>query len=152
MSVKIAAQFTGEARAMNGLDNIVDELNDDPKTPRLLIAGYHALRTTIEHDEGDIHVPTVKFDQVEPVLDPEDERTVRAILERAYSARMKGAAAVGGQPDLFAEADDPAEPDDPPTAVKGGVVGAGSLEEPVEAPRKPGSRAARKHLFSEDPK
>lgn len=140
MSVKIAAQFTGEARAMNGLDNIVEELNADPKTPRLLIAGYHALRTTIEHDEGDIHVPTVKFDQVEPVLDPEDEKLVRGVLERAYAKRMNGAAADGGQPDLFTAADD-----DEPTAVD-----ATPVAEP--AARKPGTRAARKHLFSEEAK
>lgn len=102
MSVKISAQMTGETRELNGLNSIEADLINEPREKRYAIVEFHALRTTTEHDDGDVHLPTVKFDHIEP-LTGKDADTAHALLQKAYLARQKSEADAAGQADLFSD-------------------------------------------------
>lgn len=125
MSVKVAAQFTGEARSMNGLDAIVDELLDEPREKRYLIAEYTTTRITEEVEDGAIRTPTIRLVHIEPMLDVQDSKTVHRLLQNAYLVRQGEKAAADGQADLFAgaEAEEPPPADEetpaPPAAKRG---------------------------------
>lgn len=114
MSVRIAAQFSGEARSMNGLDAIVEDLLEEPREKRYLIAEYHVGRKTEDVDDGSIVTPTIKLDHIEPIVITADAKTVQKLLQKAYLNRQKGEADAAGQADLFAGA----EADEPPADVE----------------------------------
>lgn len=105
MSVRIAAQFTGEARSLNGLDSIADALLEEPREKRYLIAEYTVRRITEDIDDGGTRTPTINLVHIEPILIDKDEKTVHALLQKAYIQRQKGEAEAAGQTsvDLFSE-------------------------------------------------
>lgn len=103
--VRIAAQFVGEERSMNGLNGIVEELLEDPREEHYIVAKVKVRRITEDIEDGGIRTPTVNLVHIEP-LDGKDGETAHRLLQKAYLARQKGEAAASGQDDLFSEKED----------------------------------------------
>lgn len=152
MGVNIAAQFKKDERGMNGLLPIVGELLDEPREKRFLVAEYEVVRVTEDLEDGGIKTPTIKLLHIEPMVAADAEKSAAGLIQAAYLARQGVGAVSGGQPDLFADADDDITDDDVPPVLLDDAAAADIIAATNEDARKPGSRAARKHLFSEGAK
>lgn len=86
MGVNIAAHYTKETREFNGLNDIVDELLDNPTVKRLAVVEYEVTRITRNIADGNTETPTINLIRVEP-LDGTSAEDAQRLLDGAYTAR-----------------------------------------------------------------
>jgi hypothetical protein len=87
VTVKIAGTFSRETRDDNGLEEVKEQLINQP-LERVLVAGLVETKTvTTDVANGSVAVPTIRFVALEAVLDPSDVATVREALDRARARR-----------------------------------------------------------------
>lgn len=72
----------------NGLPTINKALNEDPHTTYLIIARIECFKTEINHDDSDAANAVARIVQVEPMVDPDDEKAVAEVLTRAKEERI----------------------------------------------------------------
>ena len=106
MTVKIAGTFSRETRDDNGLEEVKEQLINQP-LERVLVAGLVETKTvTTDVANGSVEIPTIRFVALEAVLDPSDVATVREALDRAR-ARRTGQRVDPTLLDALAEDDNP---------------------------------------------
>lgn len=87
MAINIKAAMKRDERELNGLEHIVKELIDDPMTRRVVVGVIEVARITADYEDGGTEVPTVKFVQIEPMVDDAAIKAGRDLLAAAYKAR-----------------------------------------------------------------
>lgn len=87
MPVNIRAQFGKKEKSRNGLEALVDDLNEKPDQDVYIVARVQCAKTEINHLDGDTATAKVTLVHIEPALSAKDEDTLKKMLGRAYKAR-----------------------------------------------------------------
>lgn len=63
--VKLSSKLPGDFE-VNGIDQQVEELIDEPKALRIAVVWYDTLKVTMDTDSGD-QIPTIRVRRIEPL-------------------------------------------------------------------------------------
>lgn len=69
-TVRLSSKLPGDFE-VNGLDQHVQELIDDPKTLRIAVVWLDTQKVTVDTDSG-AEVPTIRIRRIEPLGDADD--------------------------------------------------------------------------------
>lgn len=88
MGIAIQASFGKDTKPLNGLEAIIQELLDKPLQEQYVICKVRNARTSIDHENGDVETPTIKFTHIEPMLSDKEEAAAKKLFEAACKARL----------------------------------------------------------------
>lgn len=86
MAVGIAAQWTKDNRELNGLNDIEEQLIENPHDRHFAVVEIGVKRVVRDVADGDTERPTVQIFQIEP-LDGDAAKTAKELMTGAYKAR-----------------------------------------------------------------
>src|SRR5574342_466297 len=87
MSIAIKARWKKDAESLNGLNAIEEDLRANPTGTWQALVTYGIARTGQDWEDGGSARTTVKTIQIEPILDPDDQLTVKSMMERMHRDR-----------------------------------------------------------------
>jgi hypothetical protein len=90
MSVNFSASFTKENKQFNGFTDPEVEpklIRDDAGDERYVVVGIMRRKFFKNDDEHGTRTPTMTYDRIEVVLDPDEQDLVKAIVKRRTQER-----------------------------------------------------------------
>lgn len=95
MAIKIKGSRKANEEILNGLNAIEEELRAEPQKRVPAIVWVEVVDTGNDWEKGGEPHTKVKFPQIEPILDPVDQLTITALMDRVYTARTGNTATQG---------------------------------------------------------
>lgn len=105
--VRLSTKMPGDPET-NGVDDIADELVEDPATIRYAVVWFDVAKVTEETDTGD-NIPTIRVRRIEPIGTARDVNpTIARVVAEAVEART-GRTPIPFELVTVGDQDDPAQ-------------------------------------------